>query len=80
MNKAKLKALVRERGGARNLAEKLGWDALHVEQLLHGVYEPGRAEIVKIAKALRMRQYEFTEIFFPELMDARLRYWDVDYG
>ena len=80
MNKAKLKALVRERGGVRELADKLGWHRNRVQDLLRGNFEPNRAEIVKIAKALRMRQYEFTEIFFPELLDARLRYWDVDYG
>lgn len=76
MNKAKLKALVRERGGVRELAEKLGWHRNRVQDLLRGNFEPDRAEIVKIAKALHLGSWEFLEVFFPGLID-REGCWDA---
>lgn len=76
MNLYKLRAVVRERCGVRILAERLGWHRKRVQELLRGRFEPDRAEIVKISKALHIRGYEFAELFFPELID-REGCWDA---
>lgn len=55
--------------GVRAFAEKIGWHRKKVQELIRGKFEPDRAEIVKIAKALYMSRYDFLEIMFPELTD-----------
>lgn len=75
MNLKYLKSLIKARGGIRAFAKKLDWHRNRAQALCRGKFEPDRTELVKIARALRLSQDEFTEIFFPELLDERCRYW-----
>lgn len=68
MNTYRLKHLIRY-GGIRAFAERMGWHRKKVQELIRGKFEPDRAEIVKIAKALHMSRSSFLEIVFPELTD-----------
>lgn len=69
MNTYLLKQYVRQRCGIRIFAERMGWHRKKVQALLRGKFEPDRAEIVKIAKALHMSRYDFLQTIFPELTD-----------
>ena len=69
MNTYLLKQYVRQSCGVRIFAERMGWHRKKVQSLLRGRFEPDRAEIVKIAKALRMGRSDFLETIFPELTD-----------
>ncbi|MBO4676831.1 MAG: hypothetical protein J5633_04730 [Oscillospiraceae bacterium] len=77
MNLYKLRTVVQARCGVRILAERLGWHRKLVQKLLRGDLEPTRRQIVNLARALELNRWEFCEIFFPELMDERCRYWDA---
>ena len=76
MNTHLLKEAIRK-CGIRAFAEEMDWHRKKVQELVRGGFEPSRMEIVKIAKALHLDQYEFRDIFFPELLDERGRYWDT---
>ena len=76
MNTHLLKEAIRK-CGIRAFAEEMDWPRKKVLKLVRGGFEPSRMEIVKIAKALHLDQYEFRDIFFPELLDERGRYWDA---
>ena len=76
MNTHLLKEAIRK-CGIRAFAEKMDWHQKKVQELVRGGFEPSRMEIVKIAKALHLDQYEFRDIFFPELLDERGRYLDA---
>lgn len=76
MNKHLLKEAIRQRGGIRSFAEKMDWHRKKVQELVRGDFEPSRAEIVKIAKALHLGTWEFLEVFFPGLID-REGCWDA---
>ena len=75
MNTYLLKQAIK-RNGVRAVADALGWHRKKVQELMRGKFEPDRKEIAKIAKVLHIRAYEFSEIFFPELID-REGCWDT---
>ena len=76
MNTYLLKQAIR-RSGVRVVADALGWHRKKVQELMRGKYEPDRKEIVKITKALHLDPWAFRDIFFPECLDERGRYWDA---
>ena len=76
MNTYLLKQAIK-RNGVRAVADALGWHRKKVQALMRGKFEPDRTEIVKIAKVLHLDQYTFRDIFFPECLDERGRYWDA---
>ena len=77
MNTYLLRQTIRKWGGVRILADALGWHRKKVQELMHGKFEPDRMEIVKIAKTMHLDAYTFRDIFFPECLDERGRYWDA---
>ena len=77
MNIHLLRQTVRRRGGVRYLAESLGWHRKKVQELMRGDFEPSRKQMVNLARGMELGQWEFVEIFFPELLDERGRYWDA---
>ena len=76
MNAHLLRQIIRQRG-VRAIADALGWHRKKVQELMRGKFEPTRTEIVKIAKALHLDAITFRDIFFPECLDERGRYWDA---
>lgn len=76
MNTYLLKQAIK-RNGVRAVADALGWHRKKVQELMRGKIEPDRLEIVKVTKALHLDPYTFRDIFFPELLDERGRYWDA---
>ena len=69
MNTYLLKQYIRQRCGVRAFAERMRWHRKKVQALLRGRFEPDRADIVKIAKALHMGRSAFLKTIFPELTD-----------
>ena len=76
MNTYLLKQRIRQKCGIRIFAERMGWHRKKVQELIRGKFEPDRAEIVKIAKALHIGPSDFLETIFPELTD-REGCWDT---
>lgn len=76
MNTYLLRQIIRQ-NGVRAVAAALGWHRKKVQELMRGKFEPDRTEIVKITKALHLSPNTFRDIFFPECMDERGRYWAV---
>ena len=79
MNKYLLRQFIRRQGGIRYIAELLGCHRKKVQELMRGDFEPSRKQMANLARALELSQWQFVEVFFPELLDERCRYWNAHY-